>query len=94
MTEFRTTLTGLIDRLADRLPEVDRRDIREFDDVGEEGLALDLMAAVLMKNSIPITREQWDILHTLLYHFELPTGESYIDRRDEVMAALNVVEDQ
>lgn len=91
MVEFRRIVDDILDRLADRLPP-DRLDkLREYSAVGEWSLALDNLAAILLKNKIPVTVSEKEALHDLLYFYPQPDPyASYIVARDEVMASLTV----
>jgi len=91
--EFRSKLSALVESVSDRLGETDLRHVRGFYDVGEETLAIELIAAALMEESIPVTAQESKALRELLYSYDLPVAEQYINRRDEVMDSLNVVDE-
>lgn len=91
MVEFHRMVDDILDRLADRLPP-DRLDkLREFSAVGEWSLAVDNLAALLLKNKILVTVSEKEALHDLLYFFPQPDPDNrYIASRDEVLASLTV----
>jgi len=56
--DLRGRLTGLLIALEDRLEEGDARQVQEFIDVGEYGLALEEMAAALAHGQTPIANQE------------------------------------
>lgn len=92
LEEFYRNLPAFIELVSDRLD--DPSQIQEFEHVGEETLAVDLLAATLVHEETPITAQERDILRELLYFYQLPIREEYISRREEVLASLNVIDDK
>ncbi|HVV21117.1 MAG TPA: hypothetical protein VHF06_16895 [Pseudonocardiaceae bacterium] len=80
--------------MADRLPERDLKSFRTFNFVSEWGELADGIAATLSARKIPVSAHERDVLRALLYSFDLPLPDfEFVDRRDEVLAELNVTDD-
>jgi hypothetical protein len=93
MLELRRRVDDVLDRLADRLPPEDLKQLREFSFVGEWSQAADNLMATLLKKNIPVTVPEKDALRDLLYSFRQPDpGDRYIASRDEVLASLRVTD--
>ena len=88
---------SIVDRLADRLPADHLPSLRDMLFAGEFDLLADLIGAMLSKRQIPITPDEYQAVRDLLYRFNsehVMTHYQYIANRDEVLASLNVVDDQ
>ncbi|UVS76897.1 hypothetical protein Actkin_00593 [Actinokineospora sp. UTMC 2448] len=89
--EMRAKATALVESLADRLPPDRLARYRQFAFVGEWGELADNLAAGLVNRRIPVTAEEKEALREVLYSFELPyPGHRFIERRDEILAALTM----
>ena len=86
----------LLDRLDRRSTPSSRELTREFLEVGEWALFVDELAAELFRDQVPIDATERDLLRGLLYAFARVESDEkdypMIWRRDEVLAALNVVD--
>lgn len=85
---------ALLDLLEDRLDVDDLEQLREYNDVGEEGEFTDLLAAVLLKDQTPLSANEFAEVKALLYWFPAPTPEErlpFVADRDNVVKSLNVV---
>lgn len=91
--QLRDSSAALLDRLADRLPADELRQLRTFNKVGEWGSLINELAAILVQDKIAIRPSERDAVRDLLYAFD-PSDElySYIARRDEVLTQLVVTE--
>ncbi|MFC3999378.1 hypothetical protein ACFOVU_25935 [Nocardiopsis sediminis] len=83
----------VVKRLADRLPATTTEQLRTFHYVGEHGELADCLAAAISKARVPLTGDERDAVAELLRLFAIPTeGLHFVDRREEIIAALNVVD--
>jgi hypothetical protein len=83
----------LLERLADRLPSDRLENCRTFSKVGEWGVLVDEMCAVLVKRNIPVTQDERDALADLLDMFPIPAEHhKYINNREEILASLTITD--
>jgi len=81
----------LLDRLADRLPHDNLKDLRTFNFVGEWNELANNLLAILVRNEIPVSPDEKEELRNLLYFFDLPVPYyDFINDRDAILASLNV----
>jgi hypothetical protein len=95
LVRFEAAANELLDSLGARLFDDSRRSIRTYLSTGEEGLAADELAGVLCHYQVSISPTERDLLHELLYAFELDDGEGpahyrWLYDRERVLAELNV----
>ncbi|MEY8040097.1 hypothetical protein AB8O55_11885 [Saccharopolyspora cebuensis] len=84
---------ALLERLADRFPPDQLRMCRESGQGGEWNEMVDIMCAVLAKHEVPVTQDEWHALADLLALYPVPVeGYDYINKRDEILAALTVTD--
>src|SRR5436309_1670144 len=99
LVRFEAAAYELLDSLGTRLFEETRESVRTYVWSGEEGLAADELAGVLHLYQVPVSPAERDLLHELLYAFDLEEGDEaagYLRAlydRERVLAALNVVSD-
>ncbi|WP_158887741.1 hypothetical protein [Amycolatopsis anabasis] len=90
--EFTNLLEGFVRNLRDRLPEADRQRIDSYLYGGEWALLIDELTETLLQERIPVTQEEHSNLKKLLYYFDVPIEYfDAINKRDEVLAGLNIV---
>lgn len=90
-TEFADRLRALLERMAARLPSEELRQYREFDDVGEWDELIDNLAALLVKEQVPISCDERDEFAAILDMCTVPSDEfAYIKERGSLLASLNV----
>jgi predicted transcriptional regulator len=56
--QFATMVERLLNRLVDRVPAAVIQDLREYEEAGELGELVSLLAAVVVKRHIPITEPE------------------------------------
>ncbi|PKV80410.1 hypothetical protein [Nocardia fluminea] len=92
LSRMHTESRDLLERLADRLPAVDLQTYREYSDVGEWAMLVDVLSATLVKRQIPVTEAERGELANVLGQFTLPTdGWNYINNPESVLSQLKVV---
>ncbi|MBA3905996.1 MAG: hypothetical protein H0X35_04830 [Pseudonocardiales bacterium] len=95
LVRFEAAASTLLESLGDRLSPETQESVRTLLWGGEEGLVADGLASVLVDHRTPINFTERDLLHELLYVFDLEDSDARyypsLWNRDQVMASLNVV---
>jgi hypothetical protein len=90
---FRESCARLLAGLTNRLPDEDIEEARMYYAAGEWPFVAQGLAYSLVHQQIPVTPAEMNSLGEILRFFEAPAPRfGYLTNRDEVLAALNVVE--
>jgi hypothetical protein len=98
LVRFEAAATELLDSLGDRLSDATRDVVRSMLFGGEEWLAADELAGVLVTDRTPIDERERDLLRELLYSLDLDDYDEdardypVLYDRERALAALNVVD--
>ncbi len=77
----------LLDQLANRVPPAELEQLHEFLEVGEPGELFDNLAALFIKEQLPVSREEYDELAALVKCISV---DDHPFLRPDMLARLNV----
>jgi hypothetical protein len=98
LVRFEAAATELLDSLGDRLSDATRDFVRSMLFGGEEWLAADELAGVLVTDRTPIDERERDLLRELLYSLDIDDHDEdardypALYDRERALAALNIVD--